>query len=145
MEGNGKQDIALSAQFIHRQSELGKKNGRFRARNAFSNPRERLTTIRPSFAYGGVWVFSGNVEIRAIAYIRNARRSRKQAGRKGYARAAWQLPTEIRDERRETREEGRGREEESGIMRAVYHATSELLWQNLPAYLHSPAANADRN
>jgi len=41
-----------------------------------------------------------------------------------------------------------GRDERIGrgnIMRAVYRGTSELLLQNLPAYLHSPAASTDRN
>lgn len=31
------------------------------------------------------------------------------------------------------------------IMRAVYRGTSELLRQNLPAYLHSPGSSTDGN
>lgn len=77
----------------------------------------------------------------ARSRIRNAVGRVNRSGEKAAARAR----ADNCLQRFATREEGRGREEESGIMRAVYHATSELLWQNLPAYLHSPAANADRN
>ena len=57
-----------------------------------------------------------------------------------------------REREKEKGGEGRtnvgGRDERVGrgnIMRAVYRGTSELLLQNLPAYLHSPAASPDRN
>lgn len=49
------------------------------------------------------------------------------------------------DVRYKATEKERERERPGNIMRVVYRGTSELLLQNLPAYLHSPAANTDRN